>query len=89
MSQDELIGIAQELGIKTSLDEDKMDLIYHIIDEESVQSATQKSAEPKTPRKRIRIAKKETDRVYSANQTNGENFDLKKKNKKNTLTSIK
>lgn len=89
MSQDELIGIAQELGIKTSLDEDKMDLIYHIIDEESVQSATQKSAEPKTPRKRIRIAKKETDRVYSANQTNGENFDLKKKNKKNNMTSIK
>lgn len=89
MSQDELIDIAQELGIKTSLDEDKMDLIYHIIDEESVQSATQKSAEPKTPRKRIRIAKKETDRVYSANQTNGENFDLKKKNKKNNMTSIK
>lgn len=89
MSQDELIGIAQELGIKTSLDEDKMDLIYHIIDEESVQSATQKSAEPKTPRKRIRIAKKETNRVYSANQTNGENFDLKKKNKKNNMTSIK
>ena len=89
MSQDELIGIAQELGIKTSLDEDKMDLIYHIIDEESVQSATQKSADPKTPRKRIRIAKKETDRVYSANQTNGENFDLKKKNKKNNMTSIK
>lgn len=89
MSQDELIGIAQELGIKTSLDEDKMDLIYHIIDEESVQSATQKSAESKTPRKRIRIAKKETDRVYSANQTNGENFDLKKKNKKNNMTSIK
>lgn len=89
MSQDELIGIAQELGIKTSLDEDKMDLIYHIIDEESVQSATQKSAEPKTPRKRIRIAKKETDRVYSANQTNGENLDLKKKNKKNNMTSIK
>ena len=89
MSQDELIDIAQELGIKTSLDEDKMDLIYHIIDEESVQSATQKSAELKTPRKRIRIAKKETDRVYSANQTNGENFDLKKKNKKNNMTSIK
>lgn len=87
MSQEELLGIAQDLGIKTSHDEDKMNLIYHIIDEESVQSATQKTTEPRTPRKRIRIAKKETDRVYSANQTNGENFDLKKKNKKNNMVS--
>lgn len=57
-----------------------MDLIYRIIDEESILSASQKATTTKTPRKRVRIAKKETDRVYSASQGNGENFDLKKKN---------
>ena len=79
MSQDELQNIASELGLSARKDEDKMDLIYRIIDEESIQSAAQKTPQPKAPRKRVRIAKKETDRVYSASQGNGENFDLKKK----------
>lgn len=81
MSQDELMDIAKELGIQTSKDENTMDLIYKIIDEESIQSSS-KNTETKAPKKRARIAKKEPDKVYSANQANGENFDLKKRSSK-------
>ena len=56
-----------------------MGLIYQIIDEESILSASQKATTTKIPRKRVRVSKKETDRVYSASQGNGENFDMKKK----------
>lgn len=80
MSQEELQDIAAELKLTGLKDDDRMDLIYRIIDEESILSASQKATTTKTPRKRVRIAKKETDRVYSASQGNGENFDLKKKN---------
>ena len=92
MSLDELHDIAIELGLSSSKDEDRMDLIYRIIDEESILSASQKATTTKVPRKRVRITKKETDRVYSASQGNGENFDLKKKtnaveNKEETATT--
>ena len=80
MSQEELKDIAQKLGVASPNESDKMELIYQIIDEESIQSASsQKAPATKTPRKRIKVSKKETDRVYSASQGNGENFDLKKK----------
>ena len=78
MSQEELTGIAKELGIPAP-EEDKMGLIYQIIDEESILSAAQKAPTTKTTRKRTRIAKKEPDHVYSASQGNGENLKIKKK----------
>ena len=74
MTQDELLSIAKDLGIKAGSNDDRMNLIYQIIDEESIQSATQKAT--KTPRKRVKIAKKEPDRVYSAAQGNGENSGI-------------
>ena len=80
MTREELEHIATQLGITSTEGKEPMDLIYQIIDEESIQSAAQKDAAPKTPRKRVKMAKKETDKVYSASQGNGENFDLKKKN---------
>ena len=79
MSQEELIDIAKNLGIPSPNEGDRMGLIYQIIDEESILSASQKATTTKTPRKRVRVSKKETDRVYSASQGNGENFDMKKK----------
>ena len=79
MSQEELNDIARNLAITPVEGGDRMDLIYQIIDEESIQSASQKATAPKTPRKRIRVTKKETDRVYTASQGNGENFDIKRK----------
>ncbi len=78
-SLEELQNIARELGIQVEHSDSSLDLIYKIIDEESIQSATQKVSEEKPARKRTRIAKKEPDRVYSASQGSGENFDLKKK----------
>lgn len=85
MSQEELNDIAAELGLPAQKDEDRMDLIYRIIDEESILSASQKTVTTKTPRKRVRITKKETDRVYSASQGNGENFDMKKRTATNSM----
>ena len=80
MPIEELQKISKELGIEVHSSDNQMDLIYRIIDEESIQSAAQKTAKEKpSPRKRLRVTKKETDRVYSASQNNGENFDLKKK----------
>lgn len=79
MTQEELVAIANELGLSAKIEDEQIDLIYKIIDEESIQSASQKTTKEKTPRKRVRISKKEPDRVYSASQGNGENFDLKKK----------
>ncbi|MCM1108772.1 MAG: transcription termination factor Rho [Clostridium sp.] len=79
-SVDELREIAQDLGIHIANEDTAIDLIYKIIDEESIQSASQTSEEKPAPRKRTRISKKEPDRVYSASQGSGENYDLKKKN---------
>ncbi len=80
MSGEELNDIAKNLGINASASDDRLDLIYRIIDEESAQSAAQRVSESKpAARKRTRISKKETDRVYSASQGAGENFDIKKK----------
>lgn len=79
MSIEQVKDIAKELGIPTHASDEQIDLIYRILDEESIRSA-QKATETKTPRKRTRISKKETDKVYSASQLGeGENFDLKKK----------
>ena len=93
MSQEELIDIAKNLGIPSPNEGDRMGLIYQIIDEESILSASQKATTTKTPRKRVRVSKKETDRVYSASQGNGENFDMKKKeaarDKKEEATELK
>ncbi len=80
MSQEELTDIAKSLGIPAPNEGNRMGLIYQIIDEESILSASQKATTTtRTPRKRVKVSKKETDRVYSASQGNGENFDMKKK----------
>lgn len=84
MSFDELQDIAKKLGIEASKEDDQMELIYRIIDEESIRLTSSKT-EVETPKKRTRISKKkEVDKVYSANQVNGENFDIKKKRTKKT-----
>lgn len=81
MSLEQLQAIAQELGTSIKSNDEKIDLIYRIIDKQSELSAAAqvKAAETKTATKRKRITKKESDHVYSASQGSGENFDLKKK----------
>ena len=54
MSQEELIDIAKNLGIPSPNEGDRMGLIYQIIDEESILSASQKATTTKTPRKRVK-----------------------------------
>ena len=72
----ELEDIAKELGITIDKKSSQQDIVYTILDEQA------KIGAAKTPlttkRKRVRISKKDTDRVYSVNGKEGENFDLKK-----------
>ncbi len=79
MSMDELQGIAQQLGSKTS--DDKMEMIYDIIDKEASKESKE-TAEPKAKRARISRTTK-TSKVYTATQEGeGENLETTKERKK-------
>lgn len=69
----QLMGIAEQLGIKVSQDDDFENVVYAILDKAAEESA----ANSTTKRKRTRIVKKETDKVYTVKGSEGENFDLK------------
>ena len=70
----QLMGVAEELDIKVSQDDSLENIIYAILDKAAEQSA---SGETGSKRKRTRIVKKDTDRVYSVSGKEGENFDVK------------
>ena len=70
----QLMGIAQEMGIKVTPDVSQENVIYDILDKAAEQSA---SGDSPAKRKRTRIVKKDTDRVYTVNGKEGENFDVK------------
>ncbi len=71
----ELEEIAQQTGAVYSPGDDKDKLVYAILDRQAEEVGTAHPLESK--RKRTRIARKETDRVYSVHGKNGENFDVK------------
>ena len=72
----ELEEIAEQIGIKVKSDDSQEDIIYSILDK---QAEVEGNKNPLgTKRRRVRIVKKDTDRVYSVNGKEGENFDLKK-----------
>ncbi len=76
----ELQNIAADLGLDASDNQDKMDLIYRILDEQAASSASAKSdAEKGGARKRSRINIKSVDRVYTANQMNAKKVDKQMK----------
>ena len=79
----ELGNIANEIGADFKHDDDKDSLVYAILDRQAIEVGTTHPLTNK--RKRTRIARKETDRVYSVNGDNGENFDTQK-SKKNAET---
>ena len=79
----ELEGIAQSTGAAYSPGDDKDKLIYAILDRQAEEAGTAHPLESK--RKRTRIARKDTDRVYSVYGEEGENFDVQKN--KNTAIS--
>ena len=74
MEVPQLMGIAEELGVKVSQDDSLENIVYAILDK-----AAEESASPK--RKRTRILKKDTSRVYSVKGNEGENFDVKNNRK--------
>ena len=77
MDMQQLLDIANELGIKTKKDASAEALRYDILDK-----AAETSASPK--RKRTRITKKDQDKVYTVNGNEGENLDTKPAAKKRT-----
>ena len=77
MNIPELMGIAEQLGVKVSPDDQLENVIYAILDKAAEDSAANASTSPK--RKRTRIVKKDTNKVYTVNGKEGENFDLKNK----------
>ena len=71
----QLMGIAADLGVKVNPKDEMQDVIYAILDKAAEDSAAGISDQPK--RKRTRINKKDTDRVYTVSGNEGENFDVK------------
>ena len=83
MAIPELMQIASEMGVKVSQDASMESVIYDILDKAAIDSAAGESTPAK--RKRTRIAKKDTDRVYSVNGEDGENLDTPKKKRKKAV----
>ena len=78
----QLVGIADELGIKVTPNDQMEDVIYAILDKAAENSATDEA--PK--RKRTRIAKKDTSKVYTVKGEDGENLDSKTNRRKKVET---
>ncbi len=81
MDMGQLTAIAEQLGVKVRPDDSSESVVYAILDKAAEDSAANALAAPK--KKRTRIVKKDTSKVYTVNGKEGENFDLK--NKQNRL----
>ncbi|MCR4852548.1 MAG: transcription termination factor Rho [Prevotella sp.] len=75
---DELSDIAKEIGVEIDPKADLESVVYSILDQQAISAGSQNSASSSAKRKRARIVKKDTDRVYTVKGKEGENFDLKK-----------
>ena len=72
----ELTAIVHELGADTQPNQTIEDIINSILKRQDTEEAN--ATEMMGKRRRIRIQKHDTDRVYSVKGKEGENFDLKK-----------
>ncbi|MBP5776078.1 MAG: transcription termination factor Rho [Prevotella sp.] len=81
----QLMGIANELGVTVSQDSALEDVVYAIIDKAAENSAAGQS-EDAPKRKRTRIAKKDTSKVYTVKGKDGENLDSKSNRTKKSET---
>ncbi len=77
MDMGQLTAIAEQLGVKVRQDDSSESVVYAILDKAAEDSAASALAAPK--KKRTRIVKKDTNKVYTVNGKEGENFDLKNK----------
>lgn len=74
-----LMDIANKLGVKVTPNDELEEVIYAILDKAAVDAAS--TAAP-AKKKRTRIVKKDTNKVYTVNGKEGENFDVKTGKKK-------
>ena len=74
----ELMEIASELGVSVAQDDALETVVYAILDKAAENTA---AGLPTPKRKRTRIAKKDTNKVYTVNGSEGENLDTKGKKK--------
>ena len=72
----ELLDIAHSMGAVTTGNSDQESLAYAILDKQAEDEGNKNPLGAK--RRRTRIIKKESDKVYTVNGKEGENFDLKK-----------
>ena len=72
----ELQDIAKNMGVAINDTPDTEALAYAILDKQAEDEGNKNPLG--TKRRRTRIVKKETDKVYTVNGKDGENFDLKK-----------
>lgn len=73
--QEELLAIANEMGIKNADKMSDLDLRLTIIDEQATSYASNATINDKGARKRSRISMKSVDRVYTANQDKAKKVD--------------
>ena len=73
--KEELLNIANELGIKNAEKMDDLTLRLTIIDEQASNFASNAAATEKSGRKRSRVSIKSVDRVYTANQDKAKKID--------------
>ncbi len=76
MDVSKLMETAAEVGVKVSPDDDQQSVIYAILDKAAEDSS---NGSETTKRKRTRIQRKDTNRVYTVNGEEGENYDVKNK----------
>ena len=73
--KEELLNIANELGIKNAEKMDDLTLRLTIIDEQATNFASSAVTNEKSGRKRSRVSIKSVDRVYTANQDKAKKVD--------------
>jgi transcription termination factor Rho len=73
--KEELLNIANELGIKNAEKMDDLTLRLTIIDEQATNFASTAASNEKTGRKRSRVSIKSVDRVYTATQDKAKKVD--------------
>ena len=77
MDFSQLKAIAEQMGVNVQSGDTQESVVYAILDKAAEDSAA--NALPTLKKKRTRIVKKDTNKVYTVNGREGENFDLKNK----------
>ena len=79
-SREELVDIAKEFGVECKKNTPLQEVIYAILDRQAEVGSTQTTTTAK--RKRTRITKESSDKVYTVKGKNGENLEPKTKKTK-------